>query len=97
MASLLCLQDVEELSGTLQSFYSQIIIKKMRDPFEMPAFHVERSGSMEMHRRRRNPEELSDRSNRRQWVNFQDLQNSSIDIFKRGSPGARPVTQIRTM
>jgi uncharacterized protein YjiS (DUF1127 family) len=65
MAFLLLQQDIEKLSGTLQTFRSQIIIKKMRNPFEMSAFHVERSGWMEMHRRRRNLEELSDRSNRR--------------------------------
>jgi hypothetical protein len=40
---------------------------------------------MEMRRRRKNPKELSNRSNRRPWLSFQDLQNSSIDIFKRGS------------
>jgi hypothetical protein len=44
MASPLYLQDVEKLSGTIQLFCSQIIIKKMRNPFEMPAFHVEKSG-----------------------------------------------------
>jgi hypothetical protein len=44
MASLLYLQDVKKLSSTLQSFYSQIIIKKMRNPFEMSAFHIEGSG-----------------------------------------------------
>jgi hypothetical protein len=44
MASLLCLQDVEKLSGTFQSFCSQIIIKKMGNPFEMSALHIERSG-----------------------------------------------------
>jgi hypothetical protein len=58
----------------------------MRNPFEMWAFHVERSGWMEMHRRYRNLEELSDRSNGSPWLSFQDLQNSSIDIFKRGRP-----------
>jgi hypothetical protein len=63
MPSLLCLQDVEKLSGTLQTFSSQIIIKKMRNPFEMWPFHVERSGWMEMLRRRRNFEELSNRLN----------------------------------
>jgi hypothetical protein len=43
MVFLLRLQDVEKLSGTLQLFCSQIIIKKKRNPFEMPAFGVERS------------------------------------------------------
>jgi hypothetical protein len=97
MASVLCVQDVEKLSGTLQSFYSQIIIRKLRKPFEMSAFHVERSGWMALHRRCRNLEELSDRSNWIPWLSFQDLQNSSIDIFKGGSDGTRSVTQIRTM
>jgi hypothetical protein len=41
MASVLCLQDIENLPGTIQSFCSQIIIKKTRNPFEMPACHVE--------------------------------------------------------
>jgi hypothetical protein len=31
------------------------------------------------------------------WLSFQDLQNSSVDIFKRVSAGARSVTQIVTM
>jgi hypothetical protein len=97
MAFLLCLQDVEKLLGTLLSFCSQIMIKKMRNPFEMSAFHVKRSGQMEMHRRRRNREELGDRLNRKLWLSFQDLQNSTINIFKRGSAGAWPVAQIGTM
>jgi hypothetical protein len=97
MASLLCLRDVEKLSDTLQSFWSQIIIKKMRNPFETPVFHVERSGQMEMHRRRRNLEELSDRLNLGPSLSFQDLQNSSIDIFENASAGDRSVTQIRMM
>jgi hypothetical protein len=63
MASRLCLQDAEKLSGTLQSCCFQIIIKKMRNRFEMSAFHVERSGEMEMRRQRRNLHEFSDRSN----------------------------------
>jgi hypothetical protein len=97
MASLFRLQDVGKLSDILQSFCFQIIIKKMRNPFEMSAFHVERSGEMEIYRRRRTLEELSDRSNRRPWLSFQGVQNSSIDIFKRASAGARSVTQIGTM
>jgi hypothetical protein len=43
MASLLSMQDGEKLSGTLQLFCSQIIIEKMMNPFEVSAFHVERS------------------------------------------------------
>jgi hypothetical protein len=58
---------------------------------------IEKSGSTEIDRRRRNLEELSDRLNRRPWLSFQDLQNWSIDIFKRGSAGAQSVTEIRTM
>jgi hypothetical protein len=74
-----------------------MIIKKMKSPFEVSAFPVEGSGQMEMNRRRRNLEQLSDRSNRKPWLSFQGLQNSSINIFKRGSAEARSVTQIRTM
>jgi hypothetical protein len=44
MASLLGVQDVEKLTDTLQSFCSQIIIKKMSTSFEMSAFRVEGSG-----------------------------------------------------
>jgi hypothetical protein len=99
MASPLCLRDVEKLPGTLQAFYSQIIItkKKIGNPSEMSAFHFERSGWVEMHRRRMNLQKLSDRSNQRPRLSFQELQNSSIAIFKRGSAGARSVTQIRRM
>jgi hypothetical protein len=97
MASLLFLQDVKKLSGTIQSFYSQSVIKKTRNPFEMSVFHAERSGSIEMHRRRKNVKELSDSLNQRPWLSFQELQNSNIDLFKMASAGTRSVTHIRTM
>jgi hypothetical protein len=43
MAFLLCLQDVEKLSATLQPFCPQIIIEKMGNLFEVLAFQVKRS------------------------------------------------------
>jgi hypothetical protein len=62
----------------------------------MSAFHVERSDSMEIHRWRRNLEELSDRSNRRPWLCFQDLQNSSTNIFHTALKGFNTVWSRRT-
>jgi hypothetical protein len=88
MASFLSLQDVEKLPGTPNRFALKSSIKKTRNPFEMSAFHVERSGQMAMHRRGRNLEEVIDWLHRRPWLSFQDWQNSSIDISKRMSAGA---------
>jgi hypothetical protein len=87
-----------EAAATLQSFCFQIIIKKMRSPFEMSPFHGVSSGEMEMHRRRRNLQELSDPSSEpKAMVQLPRLAEFEHRYLQRGLAGARSVNQIGTM
>jgi hypothetical protein len=93
----MCLQDIEKLLGALRSFYSQIIIKTMRKPFEISAFMLREvvkwrcnvdSGIL------RNSAVVRTEGD---GSASKTCRERAISIFKRGLAGARSVTQIGTM
>jgi hypothetical protein len=54
----------------------------MGNPFEMSAFHVEKSGQVKTYRHCRNVEKHSYHSNWKPWLRIQDLYNSGIRLLR---------------